>query len=74
MYPDFIIRNPFTNETIIWEHFGALHMKEYENAMTNKISNYKAQKFIIDENLICTFEHDVQNIKQLATRIESQIF
>lgn len=54
--PDFIIKNPFTNKTFIWEHFGSFHIPEYEQSMNNKMDRYHQHGYRLDDNLIATFE------------------
>jgi len=54
--PDFIVKNPFNNKSIIWEHFGTLHIAEYEKSMNNKIERYLKSGYIQNEHLIYTFE------------------
>jgi len=74
IYPDFTVKNPFTGKTVIWEHFGALHQPEYEQKMTNKMSNYLKHGYKPFENLIYTFEFDLLNGEQrLRDLIENVI-
>jgi hypothetical protein len=70
--PDFVIRNPFTNEQFIWEHFGALHLPEYEKKMNDKMERYFAEGLIPFETVIYTFEFDI-NAKRLKNMIENII-
>ena len=69
MYPDFIIKNPFTNKTIIWEHFGALNQPDYEQRMSNKMKTYLEQGLIPFDNLIYTFEFDLGRINDIIEKI-----
>jgi len=71
-YPDFLIINPFSGKLIIWEHFGALHIQEYEESMTKKMQLYMSSGFIPFETLIYTFEFDM-NTKRLRNLIENNI-
>jgi len=71
-YPDFIILNPFTGKIIIWEHFGALHMPNYEQEMNQKMELYLANGFIPFETIIYTFEFDM-NTRRLRSLIENII-
>ncbi|MCL2559600.1 MAG: hypothetical protein FWE07_03865 [Turicibacter sp.] len=63
-YPDFTIKNPYTGEIIIWEHFGALHLEGYETAMNEKMEVYLNHGLIPFKNLIYTFEFDLKSNKQ----------
>jgi hypothetical protein len=69
MYPDFIIKNPFTNKTIIWEHFGALNQPDYEQRMTTKMKIYLEQGFVPFHNLIYTSEFDLNRINDIIEKI-----
>ena len=68
MYPDFIIKKPFTGETVIWEHFGALHLEGYERRMNEKMQAYLTQGLVPFATLIYTFEFDLTK-----TRLEKLI-
>jgi len=70
--PDFVIRNPFTSEQIIWEHFGALHLPEYEKKMNEKMERYFAEGLVSFETVIYTFEFDL-NAERLKNIIEKII-
>ena len=71
-YPDFIIINPYTGKLIIWEHFGSLHIPEYEASMNEKMELYLTNGFIPFETIIYTFEFDM-NTKRLKSLIENII-
>lgn len=73
IYPDFIIKNPYNGTDIIWEHFGALHKDEYVEKMYNKMRLYKAEGYKLFENLIYTFEPDVENVGNLRNLINQLI-
>lgn len=73
IYPDFIIKNPFTGEIVLWEHFGALHQADYEKKMTDKMNLYVKTGYIPFETIIYTFEFDIQNVQRLKDLIESTI-
>lgn len=60
-YPDFVIKNPYTGKTIIWEHFGALDQPVYEKNMNDKMQLYQKHGYKAFENLIYTFEFDMMN-------------
>jgi len=72
-YPDFLIKSPYTGRTIIWEHFGALHIPEYANTMNEKMDFYQSKGYVPFDNLIYTFEFDVKNSKRLQYLIENII-
>lgn len=72
-YPDFTIKNPFTGKTILWEHFGALHMPAYEQKMNEKMNLYLKFGYIPFETLVYTFEFQVQDIQRLKELIEDTI-
>jgi len=70
--PDFIIKNPYNDKTIIWEHFGAFHKDGYEQSMNNKMDLYLKHRFIENDNLIYTFEfhlRDHQRIEKLVKQV-----
>jgi len=59
IYPDFVIKSPFTGKLIIWEHFGALHQEGYIEKMNEKMKGYMNHGYIPFDSLIYTFEFDV---------------
>lgn len=73
MYPDFIIMNPYTAKTIIWEHFGALHDAKYEKKMDEKMNDYLIANYQPQKTIIYTFEADVKNPKRLEEIIKTII-
>lgn len=73
MYPDFIIKNPYNNRTIIWEHFGAVHKEEYEMKMNDKMAAFRKAGYILGENLIYTFEADIADASRISELIEEVI-
>ena len=73
IYPDFIIKNPFTGKTIIWEHFGALNQEGYEQKMNDKMGRYLKHGYIPFETIIYTFEFDVKHPPRLQTLIQQII-
>jgi len=68
LYPDFVIKKPFTGEEIIWEHFGALHAEDYEERMNQKMQIYLNHGLQPFDTLIYTFEFDITK-----TRLEKLI-
>jgi len=71
--PDFIIKNPYTNKTIIWEHFGFLHKASYEQSMSDKIDRYLTANFTENDNFICTFEAHTRDLRRIENRIKQVI-
>ena len=71
IYPDFVIKHPYTGKTIIWEHFGALHQPKYEASMNEKMKFYLAQGLIPFETIIYTFEFDIENTTRLESLVET---
>jgi len=71
--PDFIVKNPFTNETIIWEHFGAFNHEKYAESMNNKLDTYEKSGFTSGENLIITFEYHIRDVSRIKGLIEDFI-
>ena len=72
IYPDFKIKNPYTNKFIIWEHFGALNQPGYEQRMNDKMDTYLTHGYTA-ENLIYTFEFHVKKEQRLKKLIETII-
>ena len=72
-YPDFTIKNPFNGKVFIWEHFGGLHLKDYEDNMTNKMMLYTKHGYRPFETIIYTFEFDIKNINRIRALIEGII-
>jgi hypothetical protein len=72
-YPDFTIANPFTGKIIIWEHFGALNLKDYEEKMNDKMDTYLRSGYVPNDTMIYTFEFQVQNAKRIQEIIENVI-
>ena len=70
IYPDFVIKHPFTGENIIWEHFGALHQEGYEEKMNNKMKLYLKHGYVPFETLIYTFEFDVIGNRRLEDLVQ----
>lgn len=72
-FPDFIIKNPFTGKTIIWEHFGSLNQDKYAENMIEKMELYLSQGYIPFETIIYTFESDIKAKQRLEYLIENII-
>jgi len=72
IYPDFKIKNPYTNKLVIWEHFGALNQPDYERKMNDKMNTYLSHGYT-SENLIYTFEFHIKKEQRLKKMIETII-
>jgi len=68
--PDFLIKHPYTGKIYIWEHFGALHLEKYPEAMNQKILTYIANGYRPGHNLICTYEYHITDPLQLDDLIQ----
>lgn len=71
--PDFIIKNPFTAKTFIWEHFGAFNQERYADSMNDKMSTYMNNGFVPSENLISTYEYHLRKPHCIQELIEQII-
>lgn len=73
MYPDFIVKNPYNGKLVIWEHFGALHKEDYEKKMNEKMARFRKDGYVLGENLIYTFESDIEDATRIGELIEDII-
>jgi len=73
IYPDFTIKNPYNGKIIIWEHFGALHEENYVENMYTKMKAYRDHNYRLFENIIYTFEPDVEKTQHLRDLIKRLI-
>jgi len=71
--PDFIIKNPFTDKTVVWEHFGAFDKEKYAIHMNDKMDKYLKHGYIENENLIVTFEYHLRDLERIKTLIRKII-
>ena len=71
--PDFLVKNPFTNQTTIWEHFGAFNEKRYADNMNNKMDAYLNQGFQIGYDLITTYHYHIRNSERVRQLIKEII-
>jgi len=71
-YPDFIIKNPYTGKSFLWEHFGALHQQGYEQKMYDKMRGYYKHGYRPFDTLIYTFDFDLTSA-HLRTLIEGTL-
>ena len=65
--------NPFTGNTIIWEHFGALHKKDYEVSMNKKMDHYRRHGYMSFKTIIYTFEFNLRDNRFLQELIDHVI-
>ena len=72
-YPDFTICNPFNGKIILWEHFGALQIPDYEKKMNEKMDAYLRNNYVPNDTLIYTFEFQVRNAGRVQELIENVI-
>lgn len=55
-YPDFLILNKRTRETLIWEHLGLADSVDYNSNNLSKLALYEANGFLVGKNVITSFE------------------
>ena len=70
---DFIIMNPFTGKTVVWEHFGLSEDEKYQRSMNDKMDDYLKTGYIENENFIKTFEYHLRDPKRIQTIIDNVI-
>ena len=73
IYPDFIVINPETGEKYLWEHYGMLHKEEYVERMYTKMKLYRDAGYCHFENIIFTFEPDIEKAEHLRALIIKRI-
>jgi len=71
--PDFLVKNPFTNKVVIWEHFGAFNQSKYADHMNDKMDAYLSQGFQIGFDLITTFQYHIRKPERIQELIEDII-
>jgi len=69
-YPDFVIYRPSDGKVFLWEHFGLMDNEGYQKNTTEKIALYARHGFFPNDNLICTYEHDLKNLLKIHALIE----
>jgi len=72
--PDFLVKNPFTNKTIIWEHFGAFNQTKYADDMNDKMDAYLNQGFDPAVDLITTYQYHIRQPERIQKLIEEMMF
>lgn len=71
--PDFtLLKNDGT--TVIWEHLGLADDEEYILKINRKLSRYRRAGYSIFTNLICTYEEDIENERNLDIIIKKYYF
>jgi len=68
--PDFTIRRPRDDKEFLWEHFGLMDDEAYRRKANAKIELYGRYGYRPFENLICTYEEDIQDRKRIQQYIE----
>lgn len=68
-YPDFMILCE-DDTLILWEHFGLMSQDEYFKRACEKIKTYRKKGYMQHANLICTWEEDLLQVKQLEEILE----
>lgn len=71
--PDFLIKNPFSAKTVIWEHFGAFNQEKYADSMNEKMDTYINLGFTQSENLIATYQYHIRKTQRIQELIEQII-
>jgi len=69
--PDFTINRPYDGKLYLWEHFGLIEQDEYRLNANKKLALYNRFGFYPFENLICTYEQDLQNPAHIQAIIET---
>ncbi|MBE5913616.1 MAG: hypothetical protein E7274_06105 [Pseudobutyrivibrio ruminis] len=55
-YPDFLVLNKVTRETLIWEHLGLADSVDYNSNNLSKLALYEANGYLVGKNVITSFE------------------
>lgn len=58
IYPDFYIKRPQNQKSVIWEHFGLISNTEYRNKVYQKLIHYHEAGFNLWDNLIISFDNE----------------
>jgi len=66
-FPDFTITRPFDGKIILWEHFGRMDQSEYRRKTVEKLTLYARHGFFPFDNLVCTYEQDLQDTAHIQT-------
>ena len=68
-YPDFMLLRA-DGTTVIWEHCGLMDDKDYSYRTLMKIAKYRSIGYVQTDNLIYTFEEDLEDMKRLHEIID----
>lgn len=71
-YPDFVIMTS-SGELIFWEHLGRMDIEGYRNHNMEKIAAYRQGGVCSIDQLILTYERDIQRSDEIERIIESRI-
>ena len=69
-YPDFTIYRPSDGKLFLWEHFGLMKNEDYRMKTNEKLAFYSKNGFFPFDNLICTYENDMQSPAYLQSIVE----
>jgi len=72
-YPDFTVYRPSDGKKFLWEHFGLMDDGGYRRKSIEKVAFYGWAGFFPFDNLICTYEHDMQNLADIQALIDSYL-
>lgn len=62
VFPDFILLNKRTRETLFYEHFGMMDDPDYCKKALEKLDKYEINGIRLGENLLATFESSQKGI------------
>ena len=68
-YPDFMVLRA-DGTTVIWEHCGLMEDGEYVQRALMKINKYRRIGYVQTDNLIYTFEEDLENMDRIDEIID----
>jgi len=71
--PDFTICRPFDGKLVLWEHFGLMDHDGYRLKVNEKLALYARYGFYPFDNLICTYERDLQDSSRIQALIEMML-
>ena len=69
--PDFTITRPSDGKTFLLEHFGLMGDDVYRSRTIEKLTLYAKHGFFPNDNLICTYEDDLQNPAHIHAIIDA---
>jgi hypothetical protein len=69
-YPDFTVYRPSDGKLFLWEHLGLIKNEGYRQKAVEKLTLYARYGFFPFDNLICTYEQDIQNPARIQAIIE----